>query len=141
LLSLSQTTGYAIMALSCLDPEREQLVQEKDISGATGIPKPYLTKLLHRLGNAGMIDTKRGNKGGIKLVKPPEEISIMDIFTSVEGEEWQNKCLLGLSNCGLKTPCPIHTFWLNERGRILEKFESITLDQIMKVKQQGWRAD
>ncbi|MBD3265401.1 Rrf2 family transcriptional regulator [bacterium] len=141
MLSVSQTTGYAILALSNLDPDRERWVLEKDIAEETGISKPYLTKLLHRLGGSGLIETKRGNKGGIKLAKHPVSISVMDIFIAVEGEDWKNRCLMGLPNCGGDNPCPMHEFWLKERGRIIHQFETMTLDVVIDFHRRGWRME
>jgi Rrf2 family protein len=138
-LSLSQTTGYAIMAMSTLDPKREELVLEKDIARRTGISKPYLTKLLHRLGLAGLIETKRGNKGGVRLAFDPMEISVMQIFLAIEGMAWENRCLMGLPNCGGTFPCPLHQFWLVEREKILQQLQNMTLDKVIRCKQSGWR--
>jgi Rrf2 family transcriptional regulator, iron-sulfur cluster assembly transcription factor len=140
-LSLSQTTGYAIMALSCLDPTKETLVLERDIATKTGISKPYLSKLLHRLGQAGLIETKRGNKGGVGLAHSPQSITVMDVFVAIEGNAWQDRCLLGLPTCGGKIPCPLHDFWLHERETILNKFSSVSLDQVMEVQKQGWHLE
>lgn len=139
MLSLSQTTGYAILAMSSLDPDRDDLILEKDIAKQTGISKPYLSKLLHRLGQAGLIETKRGNKGGIRLAHAPEEISVMQIFSAVEGDAWETRCLMGLPNCGGAYPCPMHEFWLVEREKIIQQFQTLTLNKVIECKKHGWR--
>ncbi len=76
MLSLNQTTGYAILALAYLEqsPGRPRLA--KDIAAATGVPLPYLSKLLHALTRTGLIHGKRGYRGGFTLAKPTSQISL-----------------------------------------------------------------
>ncbi len=139
MLSLSQTAGYALMALSCLDAKGEAFVMEKDIAEKTGISKPYLSKILHRLGQAGLIITKRGYKGGIQLARPAEEISVLEVTDLVEGPEWRSKCLMGMPVCGSQKPCPLHEFWLMEKPKIENKLANLSLKQLIEFQKQGWR--
>ena len=52
---LSQTAGYAIVALSCLNERGDAWTLAKDIAECTGIPRPYLSKIFHKLENSGLI--------------------------------------------------------------------------------------
>lgn len=139
MLSLSQTAGYAIMALSHLDPEGDSLVQEKEIAAKTGISKPYLSKLIYKLGKAGLLLSKRGNKGGIALARPAASITMLDIAEAVDGEDWRKRCLLGLPICGNDNPCPLHEYWAKQRPKLEEKLASLTLTQVIKFQERGWR--
>jgi len=139
MLSLSQTTGYAILALSCLDPTGETMILAKDIAERTGISKPYLSKLLHRLGQAGLITGKRGYRGGLSLSRPAYQISVMDISNAIDGEEWKSRCLIGLPQCNADSPCPMHQFWCEERPKIETILTTLTLDRVFHYQQQGWR--
>ena len=96
MLSLSQTSGYGILALGCLDSSAGGYLQAKDIAACTGVPLPYLSKLLHILATYGLVASKRGYQGGFHLVRPAEQISLLDIAEAVEGKNWCPKCLLGL---------------------------------------------
>jgi len=139
MLSLSQTAGYAILALSYLDPKCEEWVLAKEIAERTGISKPYLSKILHRLGQAGLIHSKRGSKGGLILAKPPDRISVLAISATLDGEEWKESCLLGLPKCGDENPCPLHDYWVRERQKLQKKLADLTLDRVARFKNRGWR--
>lgn len=139
MLSMSQTAGYAILALSCLDPDGAEWVQEKDIADKTGITRPYLSKLLHKMGGSGLIVSKRGYKGGVALARPSREISMLDISDAVDGTEWRSKCLLGLPVCGGDNPCPLHEFWLTQRPKIEQTLSDLSLDKVIAFQQSGWR--
>ncbi len=139
MLSLSQTAGYAILALCHLEPEGRELVLARDIAERTGIPKPYLSKLLNQLQHAGLLLGKRGYKGGLRLVRPAREISLYEVVSAIDGEDWRHQCVLGLPGCGCGTPCPMHDFWGAERLRIEERLRAMNLAEIRAFKERGWR--
>ncbi|KAB2641896.1 MAG: Rrf2 family transcriptional regulator [Verrucomicrobia bacterium] len=84
MLSFSQTTGYAIAALACLARHGSESMMVREIAVCTDMPLPYLSKVLHRLCAAGMVESKRGYKGGVKLAGRPEHISLLQIHRAVE---------------------------------------------------------
>ena len=136
MLSLSQTTGYAILALACLDEVDDQWVKVREIGSCADIPLPYLSKLLHKLGQAGLVVGKRGTFGGYALADPPEEISLLQVAETVEGDSWRPKCLLGLAHCDLERACPTHDFWTKERARIEAKLSRITIRDVTKFERR-----
>jgi Rrf2 family iron-sulfur cluster assembly transcriptional regulator len=138
-LSLSQTAGYAILALCHLDPERERLVLARDIAERTGIPKAYLSKMLNQLQHAGLVTGKRGYRGGLKLVRPADQITLYEVVVAIDGEGWRQQCVLGLPGCGCGEPCPMHEFWGEERSRIEERLRAMNLAQIRDFQERGWR--
>jgi Rrf2 family transcriptional regulator, iron-sulfur cluster assembly transcription factor len=127
MLSLSHTTGYAIRALCCLERSGDRLVRSQQIADCTGMPKPYLSKTLHALGQSGLITTKRGYRGGFVLARPATRIRLLDIVEAVEGEAWQPRCLLGMAECSDDRGCPTHEFWKLERERIRAELARLTL--------------
>jgi len=137
-LTLSQTAGYAIMALSCLDPNGEEFIQEQSIADKTGISKPYLSKLIHKLSQAGILKGKRGYKGGIIFASDAKSITMMDVVDAIEGTEWRSKCLLGLPTCSCNKPCPVHEFWGKQRPKIEKVLNTLTFDQVIQKKDVNW---
>ena len=138
MLTLSQTTGYAILALAYLAERPQCYSLAQDIARETGIRKPYLSKMLHSLAQKGLIDSKRGVKGGVVLSRPPEKISILDILQAVEGDKPNGRCVLGLLKCSSDCPCPLHPYWSRERQRIERRLGRTTLAQVMLSVRQGW---
>lgn len=133
MLSLSQTTGYAILALSCLEVgDGENWILARDIAACTGIPKPYLSKILHSLLGSGLIRTKRGYRGGFSLARPSSGISLLEIAEAVEGAGVLDGCLLGLAECSEEVACPAHEFWSRERERIRRRLGGTTLKDVAR---------
>lgn len=131
MLSLSQTTGYAIKALCCLDKTGEERTLVKDLAEQTGIPKPYLSKILLDLTRAGLVVSKRGYHGGIALSRPAEQITLMDIVEVIGRHDWERTCLLGMKGCSTEEcRCPMHSFWVPVYDKIEKKLRSVTLADV-----------
>ena len=56
----------------------------REIAVSTEMPFPYLSKVFHRLCEAGIVESKRGYKGGVKLAQLPEHITLLQINAAVE---------------------------------------------------------
>ncbi len=57
-----------------------------------GVSTSYLLKHLQALSGAGILDTVPGPKGGYKLAKVPEGVSLLDIVLAVEGPAPAFRC-------------------------------------------------
>ncbi len=130
MFSLSHTTGYAIKALTCIAGNRD-LMQIRDIAKCTGIPAPYLSKVILRLCKSGILTSKRGHKGGVWLTRKADEISLYEISEAVEGGDPFTACLLGLETCSDERACPNHAFWKGSRDRIRRQLEKTSLADVL----------
>ena len=135
MFSLSQTSGYAIKALTCIAGGCK-VKQIRDISDCTGIAAPYLSKVILRLSRSGLIHSKRGNKGGVWLARKPEEINLFQISEAVDGVDQLSSCLLGLESCSDLCACPIHAFWKIARKKIRTQLEATTLADVVKFEME-----
>lgn len=136
MLSLSITTGYAIRALSCLDSGACESHKIGHIACCSGVPRPYLAKIMHALSTKGLVTTKRGYRGGILLTRPLGEISLLEIVIAVEGEEWMGPCLLGLEDCGDGAGCPTRELWTRIRGDIEDSLGKLTLADVIQSRRK-----
>ncbi len=132
MLPLNQTAGYAILALGMMEgPDgRPRLVRE--IAEATGIPKPYLSKMIHQLAARGIVETKRGYRGGVVLSRPPDRIALSEVAEAVEGKPLQARCLLGLAECTDERACPLHQFWKKTLTGVHKRLQGTTLAEAAK---------
>lgn len=48
------------------------------------IPTPSLARLLRALNRAGIIETREGARGGVRLAVPPEQVTLLDIVDAIE---------------------------------------------------------
>lgn len=88
-MSYSLSFSKAILVLVFISDkdrlEQYEFLSSKMISEVLNIPKPTLVKILQGLNMAGIIETREGKTGGIKLAKKPKDISVLDILKATEG--------------------------------------------------------
>lgn len=136
MLPLSQTAGYAVLALSCLEGPGGKPVRVAEVAERTGIPRPYLANVMHSLAEKGLIIARRGHKGGVTLSEPAAEICLAIIAEAVDGTVWRESCLLGFSECSDSRACPAHSYWKEERERVFKLFQDITLADISRFERR-----
>jgi Rrf2 family protein len=93
-MQLTRQTEYAIRALIELASNPPgTILQNRSVAEKLELPEHFLTKTVQLLVRAGLVETRRGAGGGIKLTSPPESVTIADIINAVEGEIAINPCL------------------------------------------------
>ncbi len=123
--TLSLTTGYAIEALACLAKNGEVSMRIGEIADLTEIPAPYLSKIFQRLGDAAIVESKRGYKGGVRLSRLPAEISLLEIDAAVEsGRPCPH------SHVTQESPRP-NTFWEAFHQSYRDKLAAMTLAEVL----------
>ena len=49
-----------------------------------GIPAPSLARLLRSLNRTGIIETREGARGGVRLALPPDQVTLLAIVDAIE---------------------------------------------------------
>ena len=132
MMSLSQTTGHAVRALTCLAGCRTPPASIKELAKCSGVPQAYLAKILKKLNHAGFVVSKRGSGGGGWLTRPAKLISLLEISLALEGDDFLGECLFGFAPCSNDhCGCPTHTFWVKHRELIRRELERIKLSDVL----------
>ena len=86
-MRISAKAEYACLAVIYLARRRleNRPVPIREIAEAQGIPETFLTQILLKLKGAGLVVSTRGSAGGYRLARSPEEISLQDVLTVVDG--------------------------------------------------------
>jgi Rrf2 family protein len=137
MLPLSQTTGYAVRALQCLQEPGGLPVLVEEIAEYTGIPRSYLSKLVHKLAKKGLVVARRGHHGGVVLARPSNEITLEDLSDAIDGSAWRHRCLMGLLGCTEEAPCVLHGFWQETLQLVLARLRSVTLADLSQNHDPG----
>lgn len=85
-MKLSRTVDYAVRATLELARQGEQApVPCSQLASAGGMPERFLLQILRNLVTHGILRSTRGVEGGYTLVRPIEEISLLEIIEAIEG--------------------------------------------------------
>jgi Rrf2 family transcriptional regulator, cysteine metabolism repressor len=112
-------------------------VQSEDIANRQGIPVNYLNQLLILMRRAGLIESLRGPQGGHMLARKPEEITLLEVLTVLEGPLLPNET----SRDDLRPTQPddhalIGEIWTTVRTNLEQQLGSITLDDLCQRKRE-----
>lgn len=135
---LSNTCKYAIRSLIYLAnfSINGKKIGIKKISEDLQIPAPFLGKILQSLAREKILSSTKGPHGGFSLGRKPEEISLFDIVTHVDGEEYFNNCIIRLEPCSCYdeeiTTCPVHKRFSNIRGQLIAFYQDTSLADIVE---------
>ena len=83
-LSFTKSILVVIFISDKIRQKQFEFLSTADISKYLSIPKPTLVKILQNLNVAGIIETKEGKSGGIRLMKDPDKITILEILNAME---------------------------------------------------------
>jgi Rrf2 family protein len=82
----SRAQEIALAVLPLLDPEGPSGIGRgaTEIAAAAGVPAPFLSKVLGRLADRGLLRSRRGRRGGFVLGRPASEITLADIALALD---------------------------------------------------------
>lgn len=128
----SAATGYALQVLAVL-PEGGEFTLAKDLSARLALPGPYLAKILQALAQGQLLESVRGPRGGFRLARPAEQITIGEVVAALEGPDAMEGCLMGLPECGHENPCPLHHVWSELKAQIDASLTRATLKDLQHL--------
>jgi Rrf2 family protein len=107
----------------------------RDIADRTALPQPYLEQILLALKGAGIVRSKRGVGGGYVLARQPEEITLAQIVSAVDGpivvgdfgEPHQDGA------CDHEGQCVLLAVWANVGEHMRRLLEGQTLADIAAI--------
>ena len=105
----------------------------KDISVRQNISIKYMEQIISLLKKEGFLKSTRGNGGGYRLAKPPQEYTVGDILRAAEGSLAPIACLEDDENqCERSSICPTLNFWMGLDRVVNEYVDSVTLQDLLE---------
>lgn len=126
----SQTTEYALRVMAWLALSPDILVPTVTLAEKTKVPTHYLAKVLQQLASANLVTGRRGVRGGYKLARPANEITLLSVVRAVSAVERLNECPAGMTYEGAGL-CPLHRTVDTATRLVIELFEERTLEDLV----------
>lgn len=114
----------------------EEPVLLKDVAQRQQIPLPYLEHLIGPLVGAGIVKSTRGARGGVSLLKPPEEVMLSEVIQLLEGSISPAECVDNPETCSRSNLCVTHDIWDEVKEAVSKVLESITLQDLVERRRQ-----
>ncbi len=131
MIRLSRMADYALVLMSRMAHDQEAVHNALDMSGATGLPTPTVSKVLATLGRHGLLRSVRGAKGGYRLANSPEDVSVAEIISVIDGPIALTQCIEHAPGvCGIESLCPCRDPWQVINDVVRRSLEGVSLADI-----------
>ena len=125
---------YALRAIFELAKHRDKgPTKISDIADAQSIPLRFLEVILNKLKGSGLIDAKRGFYGGYFLTRSPEQITVADVMSFLQGSPKAVQC----AACVVKAKCPhghrcaFSSMWNRVNRAISQVYTETTIQDLL----------
>ena len=130
---ITRDIDYAVRALIYLaDNGKGRIVPVPELVDELGITRPFLRKIMQLLAKADVIRSYKGNKGGFRLIKKPEDIYLIDLIEIFQGNFSLNECLLNKDICPNKGNCILKDKVDGIEEKVKTELGSIDLRSLIK---------
>jgi Rrf2 family cysteine metabolism transcriptional repressor len=105
-----------------------------EVARVEHLPVAYLEQLAAQLRRGGLVESTRGVHGGYSLMRPPEQISVLDVVTVVEGEVAPVECVAHdyvTGSCLREGECASRGLWLRLKRSIDAVLSQTTLAELV----------
>lgn len=137
-MRFTRHTDYALRVLMFLGLKQDgELATIKEISDRYRISENHLMKVVHRLGQNGLVETVRGRQGGLRLARAPQDIGIGDVVRRCEDDMRLVECFDARTNtCRIASVCALPMVLDEALAAFMAVLDRFTLADLMGAKRE-----
>jgi len=127
MIRLGKLTDYGLVLMTHMARNQSHAVHTaRELAAESRLPLPTVSKILKLLLQKGLLISYRGISGGYSLAREPQEISVAEIISALEGPIALTECSTDVSGvCDLERCCPI-----KNNQRVINKVVQGALDKL-----------
>lgn len=135
-MRVSKKAYYGLRATVSL-ASSGRAVSAHDLAKAEHIPEDFLEKILQKLRQVGIVESKKGVDGGYALARPAETISAWDILEALDGPiKSFAPPLKNTLPCSIVSHCQTNEVWRTLEKKIEKTLSGMTLNNLVKPRDQ-----
>ena len=135
MLKVTRLADYAVSIIYAFSGSEKKILSSQDIIEKTKLHKATVNKLLAQLVKKNFLVPFRGTKGGYRLKKSLDNISIRELIEAIEGPVLLTDCLNKNANsCNLFGVCNTKNIWSFVNSEINNTLENIKIQDIKSKK-------
>lgn len=131
-MTLSKRGDYVMRAAIALARAFDSGAPRKirEVVADTEMPQTFASQILADLVRGGLAQSKAGRDGGYWLVRPPADISVLEVIEAAEGPLRADRCALGEGPCRWEAVCPLHETWSEVTVLLRESLAATSLAEV-----------
>lgn len=132
-MRLTKQTNYAIrMMMYCAVNRDGRLSRVQDVARAYGVSELFLFKILQPLVEAGLMESVRGRKGGVRLAKAARDITLYEVVRVTEENFAMAECFeTGDIECPLVDSCALNHALYKALNAFFEVLQGYTIEDLV----------
>lgn len=111
-------------------------VSLREIAARQEISEKYLEQITIRLSRAGLVQGTRGARGGYRLARASDEISVGDVLRAVEGSLEPVECVGENYSCDRAESCMTIELWRDIKTAVEKVVDQKTLADLVRSYQE-----
>jgi Rrf2 family protein len=124
-------TDYGLIALKHIASlPAGDLANAREIAERFSLPPNLLAKILQNLSQSGIIEAQKGSGGGYRMLKSPPDVTLAQIFESIEGPVHMVMCTSTDGCCTIEDRCTVKNGLTSLEQKFYEFFETVTLADV-----------
>ena len=128
---------YAVRMLVFLAMQSEEnYTPTSVVAKRQHIPEPYLLRISADLVRSGLIESRRGPGGGIRLAKSPSDITVGKVVDCVDHSFAAIDCLSEPDACLISGACSQRELWGDVEQMLLDYLFEIKIDDLVRKQQK-----
>jgi len=132
-MQITRQADYALRAMVFLaQMEPNQRAATSQIATEQRIPPSFLAKIISQLSIAGLIQTSRGARGGVRLARPPEAVSVLEVVEAIDGPLMLNECSHDANACPFGESCPLRPLWCETQAEMVDRLRKTTFASVLE---------
>ncbi len=134
-MGISQKCQYAVRALLELAKRPDQTpVPTAEIANRQAIPQRFLEVILNELKAVGLVEARRGPRGGFLLACDPEELTVGRVIRLIEGSLDPVRCTRGPDqrDCALSDRCSLLELWQKAKAAVEAVYDGATFADLAR---------
>lgn len=136
-MRLSTAVRYGARAMTHLaSAHPDRAVSVREVAEQQRISPKYLEQILNPLRAAGLIQAVRGKQGGYVLARPPQSITLKDIYEILVGSLAPVACVDCPDSCAMCDVCPTRDTWVEVKLAVEKVLDSTTIRDLVERKRR-----
>jgi Rrf2 family transcriptional regulator, nitric oxide-sensitive transcriptional repressor len=135
-MRLTAFSDYTLRTLIYLALRPDTLCTIDEVAAAYSISANHLMKVVHQSGQAGEVQTVRGQHGGLRLARAPEDINVGTVLRRTESDLDIAPCFGSATACCIQPACVLQGALREALALFLSVLDRVTLADLIRPKRQ-----
>lgn len=136
----SKSFGYALRGILyiALTGNEGLRIQVDEIADKLSVPEHFLRKIMKRLVQAGVLNSTKGPYGGFSINDKTLATPLYELLVLMNENAQFDNCVLRLTRCNTRHPCPLHHKMVVYRNELLVLFTTTTVGDLLNPHQEDY---